>query len=357
MVLLRITVSLGNSRKMRAFFVLMLPVVAASCGIAPGPRAFSEVGIEVLWEDSISIRALEVMPGSVGFAGSDGLFGTYTLSDGLVRTGRQGHQGSYPEFRAAAHTATDFFMLSAGDPALLYKTGDAGQMELVYREGGPGVFYDAMAFWDNANGLAVGDARDGCMSILLTRDGGHSWARLPCDRLPPALPGEGAFAASNTNIAIAGSRCWVATTKGRIFRSDDLGRSWQVIQTPVAHLRETQGIYSIDFYDAQTGFALGGDYTRPDENLGNKARTSDGGKNWQLVAEGSPPGYKSCVRFVPGTGGEGLVAVGFTGIAYSRDGGISWSALSDSSFYTLGFANDSIAYAAGKGRLARLTFR
>jgi hypothetical protein len=51
------------------------------------------------------------------------------------------------------------------------------------------------------------------------------------------------------------------------------------------------------------------------------------------------------------------VAVGFTGIAYSGDGGKAWRDLSDESFYTLRFASDSVAYAAGKGRLARLTFR
>ena len=341
---------------MKRLLVLLMPLLWAACAQQPVPRIYTEVQVEPLLEDSISIRALEIMPGSVGFAGGGGLFGTYTLSDRLVRLGRQDFEGAYPEFRAVAHTDTDFFMLSAGDPALLYKTGASG-MELVYRESGPGVFYDAMAFWDNRNGLAIGDARDGCLSVLLTRDGGHTWARVPCDRLPPALPGEGAFAASNTNIAIIGSRCWVATTKGRIFRSDDLGEHWEVFQSPVAHQRESQGIYSLASHDAQTGFAMGGDYSLPGENTGNKARSDDGGQNWELLADGAIPGYKSCVQFVPGSGGQGLVAVGFTGIDYSSDGGATWQSLSDASFYTLRFANDSLAYAAGRGRVARLTFR
>ncbi len=336
---------------------LLLPLLWASCTDTPRPRVFTQVRVEPLLEDSISVRALEVMTGSVGFAGSGGLFGTYTLSDRRVRTGRQALDSLLPEFRAVAHTDTDFFMLSAGDPALLYKTGDSGQMELVYQESGPGVFYDALAFWDNQNGIAVGDSQYGCLSVLLTRDGGRSWARVPCDRLPSALPGEGAFAASNTNIALVGNRCWVATTKGRIFRSDDLGEHWEVFQSPVVHERESQGIYSLAFYDAQTGFAIGGDYSVPNENSGNKARSDDGGQSWEIVADGALPGYKSCVQFVPGSGGQGIVAVGFTGIDYSSDGGASWQTLSDASFYTLRFANDSLAYAAGKGMVARLTFR
>ena len=35
----------------------------------------------------------------------------------------------------------------------------------------------------------------------------------------------------------------------------------------------------------------------------------------------------------------------------------SWKKLSEEGFYTLRFANDSIAYAAGKGRIAKLRFR
>lgn len=342
---------------MKRLLALVLPLVWISCSEQPAPRIFSEVLVEPLLEDSISIRALEMLPGSVGFAGSGGLFGTYTPADGRVRTGRQAFDTIYPEFRAVAHTDSDFFMLSAGDPALLYKTGESGQMELVYQERGPGVFYDALAFWDNRNGIAIGDAQNGCLSMLLTRDGGHTWEKVPCDRLPPALPGEGAFAASNTNIAIFGNHCWVATTKGRVFHSIDLGENWEVIQTPVAHGRDSQGIYSLAFADAQTGFAIGGDYSMPEENTGNKARSEDGGQRWVLRADGALPGYKSCVQFVPGSGGQGLVAVGFTGIDYSSDGGATWTNLSDASFYTLRFANDTLAYAAGKGRVARLRFR
>lgn len=295
------------------------------------------------------------MPGALAFAGSTGIFGTISLADDRIRVGKQDQGEHTPEYRAVAHTETDFFMLSAGNPALLYKTGDKGGMELVYSEIGPEVFYDAMAFWDGQNGLAVGDSMNGCLSILITRDGGQNWKKLPCSELPPALKGEGAFAASNSNIAIVGAQCWIVTTKGRVFYSSDTGRSWEVFQTPLQPERDTQGLYSLDFWDADTGYAIGGDYTRPDEQEGNKLRTLDGGRTWELVGQGNPPGYKSCVQYVPGAGGQDLVAVGFTGISYSSDGGLSWRSLSDESFYTIRFQNDSMAYAAGRGRIARLT--
>ncbi len=342
---------------MRNLFISALSVLLFGCGPSPGSHDYSGVAVEVIHRDSASFRALEVLPGSIGFAGSDGTFGSISLQDLRVRSRRLEYQGSFPEFRSVAHTDGDFFMLSAGDPALLYKTGDAGDMELVYLEEGPGVFYDSMKFWDNSEGLAVGDAMGGCLSILITRDGGHNWNRLSCDALPAALPGEGAFAASNTNIAISGDQCWIATSRGRIFYSPDRGQNWEVYQTPADVSRESQGLFSLDFHDGAVGFAIGGDYADAAVREGNKILSRDGGRSWIRVADGANPGYKSCVRFVPGSGGKDLVAVGYTGIAYSGNQGMDWTHLSDEGFYTLRFVNDSVAFAGGNGRLARLVFR
>jgi len=113
----------------------------------------------------------------------------------------------------------------------------------------------------------------------------------------------------------------------------------------------------VDFYDEKIGFVIGGDYTDPDSNFNNKAVTVDGGKTWQLVASGQLPDYRSCVQFVPNSDGQGLIAIGFNGIAYSHDRGENWNQLSDESFYTIRFLNDSVAYAAGKNRVAKLTFK
>ncbi|MEM7380123.1 MAG: oxidoreductase [Bacteroidota bacterium] len=313
--------------------------------------------IDIIWEDSVSIRAIEIMPGSLAFAGNQGIFGSVDLKTHTVRTNVQHYDSVLPHFRAVAHTDTDFFMLSIASPALLYKTGDVGKMELVYKEEDPKAFYDAMTFWDNMEGIAVGDAMNGCLSILITRDGGNHWEKLDCAELPKAQPEEGAFAASNSNIAVIRDKTWVATSKGRVFYSADRGKSWEVFKTPVTGAEPTHGIYSLSFWDDQLGMAVGGDYTKPELNTSNKAVTLDGGKTWELLAEGMQPGYKSCVQFIPGGGGEDLVALGFTGIAYSADRGNTWKELSDESFYTIRFLNDSVAYAAGKNRIARLRFK
>ena len=171
--------------------------------------------------------------------------------------------------------------------------------------------------------------------------------------------GEAAFAASDTNIAIVGDKTWVATggKASRILFSPDKGKTWQVFDTPIVQGVETTGMYSLDFYDELNGFAIGGDYTKADDNTANKVRTNDGGKTWQLVAENQKPGYRSCVQYVPNSRAQQLVAIGFNGIDYSKDSGNTWSHLSDEGFYTLRFLNDSVAYAAGNKRISKLIFR
>ena len=250
-------------------------------------------------------------------------------------------------------------MMSIDTPGLLFKTENGGKMDLVYKEEGKGVFYDAMDFWNDQEGIAIGDPTDDCMSIIITRDGGETWTKLSCDDLPKAKDGEAAFAASNTNIAIVGDHTWVATggIASRILYSSDKGKTWTVYDTPIVQGKETTGMYSLDYYDVLNGFAIGGDYTKPENNAANKIRTQDGGKTWDLVAENKGPGYRSCVQYITNRLGKELVAIGFKGIDYSNDSGESWKHLSDEGFYTIRFLNDSVAYAAGKGRISKLTFR
>src|SRR5690606_16006213 len=185
----------------------------------------------------------------------------------------------------------------------------------------------------------------------------NNWKKVPCSSLPKSSSGEGAFAASNTNVKVMGDEAWIATTKGNIYYSGDKGNTWEIRTTPIANTKSTQGIYSLDFYDENIGFVIGGDYTDPDNNQENKALTTDGGKTWKLVADGHLPDYRSCVQYVPDSDGKSLVALGFNGIAYSNDYGENWKQLSDESFYTLRFLNDSVAYAAGVNRIAQLNFK
>lgn len=348
---------------MRILSFLFVLTVFMSCkdGTAPIKNTFTSVAIEDVYTDSLlSIRAIDIASDrSIAFAANEGVFGLYNPQTEQWITGRQDYDSLNLQFRAVARTANDFFMLSVESPALLFKTGAHGAMELVYKEDHDKAFYDAMAFWNAQEGLAIGDPTDECMSVIITRDGGHTWHKVACDELPKIKEGEAAFAASNTNIAIVGDRAWIATggNTSRILFSDDKGHSWQVYDMPMVYGRSTTGTYSIDFYDENNGFAIGGDYTNPQATQANKMRTSDGGKTWQLVADGVAPGYRSCVQYVPNSKAQALVVVGPDGIDYSSDAGSTWQHLSDEGFHTLRFLNETVAYAAGQGRIAKIVFK
>lgn len=345
---------------MQKLIFIFLGVFVGSCvNQTYQPHQYTKVEVQDIYLDTTSIRAITLMQGNLGFAGSNNTFGIYNTQGNKTVSKQIAYDSLELEFRAVASTSTDFYMLSIESPALLYKTGDHGQMEVVYKEKGEGVFYDAMEFWNDQEGIAVGDPTDGCLSIIITRDGGKSWNKLNCGVLPDQSKEEYAFAASNTNIAVIGDHTWIATggSKARVFYSPDKGMNWEVYNTPIVQGEPTQGIYSIAFYDEKTGFIIGGDYTKPEDNTANKAFTTDGGKTWQLIAQGKDPGYRSCVQYLPGSQAKELVAVGFMGISFSNDSGENWKQLSDEPFYTIKFTSDSTAYAAGNGRISKLTFK
>lgn len=365
-------------------FVLspLLIIVLGSYGLlnhkvlmeSPIQKGFSKVEFETILQDTtLNVRALEVVNDEFDFPvylTSNGEFGIiypnsiFKHIDSLKDRPYYNHKINLSNdtlklnFRSLALTKKGAFGISIGSPAFLYKLDvEFEKIELVYQDNHEAAFYDSMEFWNEQEGIAIGDSTDGCLSVIITRDGGSTWKKLTCNQLPEGIEGEGAFAASDTNIAIVGDKTWVATTTGRIYYSADKGISWETMNTPIVKDKETEGIYSIDFYDEKNGFGIGGDYTKPADSSANKIRTRDGGKTWQLVAENESPGYRSCIQYVPNGKADELIAVGFKGIDYSNDGGDSWKHLSDEGFYTLRFLNDSVAYAAGRGRISKLTFR
>lgn len=352
---------------MRIVLVLLVFVVFNSC---KKEKSFKSREISGLWikdilnDSLLSIRTIELIDSNVYYAANNGRYGI-VLEDGSLVTDKLSKDSIVPSFRSSSFNNKSLFIMSISNPVLIYKYDKVERVNayinssLVYQENHEKAFYDSMDFWNDQEGIAIGDPTDGCMSIIITRDGGNTWHKLSCDVLPKAKDGEAAFAASDTNIAIIGDHTWVATggKASRVLYSPDKGLTWQIFDTPIVQGLETTGMYSIDFYDELNGFAIGGDYTKPEDNQANKILTKDGGKTWQIVAEGQNPGYRSCVQYIPNREGTELIAIGFNGIDYSNDRGYHWKHISDEGFYTIRFLNDSVAYAAGKGRISKLTFR
>ena len=323
---------------------------------------FSSVTIKRVFSDSLSIRAIEpITKEKIWFAANYGRIGF--IDNKSPKLTNIKYEDILLNFRAIAAIKEAVFVISIENPAVLYKIGfngnEATNIEEVYVENGPQVFYNAIKFWDDQEGIAMGDPTDNCLSIIITRDGGNTWKKLSCDNLPKTALGEAAFAASNSNISIYKNKVWIVTggKKARVFHSLDKGDTWKVYETPIIQGASMTGIYSVDFYDDQTGIIFGGNWDRKEFNEGNKAITNDGGKTWRLLSNGRGPGYRSSVKFIPGTNGNDIVAVGSPGISYSNDMGNSWLKLSEEGFYAIEFVNDTLAFASGKNKISKLIFK
>ena len=151
---------------------------------------------------------------------------------------------------------TTAYLLSAGpgDASRIYKTVDGGKSwALQFKSADPAAFFDAIAFWDEKNGIALGDPVKGQFQLIVTDDGGANWKPLAAKNLPPALPDEGAFAASGTCLVTHGDNdVWFATggaKTARVFHSRDRGQNWEVSETPIVAGAESAGIFSIAFRD------------------------------------------------------------------------------------------------------------
>jgi photosystem II stability/assembly factor-like uncharacterized protein len=216
--------------------------------------------------------------------------------------------------------------IGPGDQSRIYKTVDGGRIwQRQFTNSDPKAFYDCFAFWDHTHGIAVSDSVDGKFLIIATSDG-MTWNPVMTKKMPAALPNEGAFAASGTCIATFGKNdVWFGTgaPSARVFHSADRGKNWTVAETPILHGEPTQGVFSLAFWTAKDGIAVGGDYKEFKKGEKTAAFTHDGGKTWTLASK-PPQGYRSAVAL---GASHTLVAVGTSGADVSHDYGNSWSPL------------------------------
>jgi photosystem II stability/assembly factor-like uncharacterized protein len=262
------------------------------------------------------------------------------------------------EFRdVQAFDAGHAVMATAGQPARIYRTDDGGRhWTVAYEAASKDAFFDGMAFWNARDGIAFSDPVGGRFLIVTTADGGRTWTAVPPAASPAALPGEAAFAASGTAVAVQGDGdAWIVTGGGavsRVLRTADRGRTWTVDTLPIPAGSSSSGAFGVAFRDAMHGVAVGGDY-RQEHAGGAAARTVDGGRTWTGAAF-DPPGVREGAVYVPGT--RTLAVVGPAGTLWSRDDGATWMASDTTGFHAVSFAAPGAGWAVGAGgRVARWT--
>jgi len=247
----------------------------------------------------------------------------------------------------------------------IYRTTDGGATwSLRYQASDTTVFLDAIDFWDDQHGMALGDPMDGRFFLLVTRDGGDTWHEPPIDERPAATPGEAAFAASGSSLLLHGGAeardAWIGSggAVARVHRSMNRGRSWVATSTPMRQGGSSEGIFSIAEVPGEGWLLVGGHYAQDDSTRGNAAASTDG-REWRAITSNGPRGYRSGVAFARLTGVAPIgLAVGPGGSDISRDGGRRWTRFDAAGYHAVRASRDGIFYASGSdGRLARFDAR
>ena len=247
-------------------------------------------------------------------------------------------------------------IMSAGSPTIILKTTDGGiTWNQTFVDSSEHAFYNAIAFWDNDRGIAIGDPVNQRFSILMTQDGGEHWVKLDTSNCPKAYENEAGFAASGTNMKVLnGHEVYYLTggAKSRMLSSVDSGETWSSETLPIRQGKNSEGGYSFDINGNRDMMVVGGDYSEPYNELNNACLLK--GQSWRKV-ESSPKGYRSCVQYM---NDSTLVSVGISGMDISLNYGGNWSSVDTTyNLNVLKFVNDTVGYAAGKGVILKLTYK
>jgi photosystem II stability/assembly factor-like uncharacterized protein len=302
---------------------------------------------------SISARAEKGKYAAIWASGSNGVILRSTDSGkNWKRLGIPGAESL--DFRGvqAFGENTAYVMASGeGEKSGIYKTVDGGTTwAKQYADQRKEFFLDAIACISATNCFALSDPVNGKFLLIHTADGVH-WKELGSDKMPPAVPKEGAFAASNTCLLVYGDHDIYFATGGpaaRVFHSSDLGKSWTAVQTPIRSGKAPRGIFALA-RQGDTVVAVGGDYESPNEADKTAAYSSDQGKSWSLATAGTN-GYRSAVVATE----AGFIAVGPTGAEISNDG-IAWRTAGSIQLNAVVSAGAEIWGAGPKGGVAKFT--
>lgn len=318
-----------------------------------------------LWDISI---ANENTVWAIAYDGGipDGIFATLPEFTRTIDGGNTWITGSLPDGYAASnisaideHTAWISAVASSdGVDGAIFKTIDAG---LTWNEQGVGEIFNASSytnvvhFWNENDGIAIGDPNPSEFEIYTTEDGGTTWVLSAADEIPnPSSDEYGIF----RNYCVLGDHIWFGTSKARIYHSSDKGITWTVSNTGIT----ASGFDGIDFvfWSADDGIARR--YNALTDANVQVVKTSDGGLSWDpLTFNGTFFGSRyGGIAYVPGTLAT-LVSTGVgttfgtlnenangSGSSYSLDGGENWNIIdTDEQHYIARFLNPSTGWAAG----------
>ncbi len=245
-------------------------------------------------------------------------------------------------------------IVNAGSPAVVLRTNNAGKTwQMVYENSHRDIFLDDLDFVGKV-GYILGDPIEGKFQLLKTSNKGKTWTDVSNDYYLIADEGEAAFAASGSSMKLFKDRLYIGTggKYSSFFNYNPKGLKIDKYDVPIWSGESSTGVFAIDFWNLNTGIAVGGNYLEDKNNQNNILLTKDAGLSW--TKPNSPVlGFRSDVLYIS----ENIVlATGTSGTDISYDGGENWKNISTLSFNTLVKSSDGqVIYLTGsKGNVYKL---
>jgi photosystem II stability/assembly factor-like uncharacterized protein len=319
-------------------------------------------------QSNTTVRLFAVSPVNSRVVWAAGDLGTYlvTTDGGEHWRAAQVPGAETLQFRdVEAVNARIAYLLSigSGEESRIYKTTDGGQTwNLQFQNHNPAAFYDCFDFWSPKRGLTFSDAVGDRFPAIKTTNG-RTWQDIG-NQLPPAQPGEAAFASSGTCVNTLGERhAWIGTAgaaRARILATTDAGATWNAYLIPDGFTQGTpvSGIASVDFRDRFHGILGGGDVVVSTTPQVNVARSQDGGVTWALTTPTPFTGAVYGLAYVPNRLKQTVVATGPGGAAWTPDEGDTWSLLPGiTNCWAVAFASAKAGWlVCGAGRIVKVSF-
>ncbi|WP_027376910.1 T9SS type A sorting domain-containing protein [Kaistella palustris] len=218
----------------------------------------------------------------------------------------------------------------------VYKTTNGGTTWTVQASGyTASSFGNQIYFWNANEGWTNGDPVGGKFEMYKTMNGGATWTLVPGR---PDQEGDFGYVAMKE---VVGDNIWFGTDVGRILHSTDRGNTWTSSYSPVLDFGgvTTSGSSgSFAFKDGNNGLLIAVDGAGTvATTVANLYSTNDAGENWEPMTP-TGPWYFGDIAYVPGTANT-YVSTGINpgttaqpkpewlGSSYSKDGGLTWTAI------------------------------
>ena len=207
-------------------------------------------------------------------------------------------------------------------------------------------FPNFIHFFNQDNGIVVGDPLNGVFEVYTTNNGGNNWVAVPSANIPASANFEKGY---SLNFDTYNDTIWFGTNNGRIFKSSNQGLSWTVTQSPIPDFGATNGSGSGNFTYKNTTEGL-----LVDDSL-NIWRTIDSGQTWNdetTTVTGTL--RSSSTVYVPQTANTyfslGADVNNYRGSSYSTDGGNNWINLNNQTLVMpldVTFKSGTVAFCVG----------